>query len=218
VEEEEEEDEEPLLFEGQGLAAVTDEPVVMRGWEYFVSVVEDNVKTYNAEMDGNVDYATVFGDYASIMEMKLVGGEPLDFVYAHLGMAVRYYEGGWILSPDELPNIDAIKADMYPNILEAYTYEGKLLGLCYYASVEAMPLVNLKAFNALGYTEADYPATWDELYDQLYEFREKGAEYPFLPWWLIDWFGIPWAFYGEVENRGGHVVDPETHASMVTVD
>jgi multiple sugar transport system substrate-binding protein len=81
-----------------------------------------------------------------------------------------------------------------------------------------MVLVNLKAYNALGYTEADYPATWDEFYDQLYEMRDKGFEYPYLPQWPDEWFGISYSFTWEVLNRGGDVAHPETHEPMVTVD
>jgi ABC-type glycerol-3-phosphate transport system substrate-binding protein len=208
----------PLVLEGAGLAPVTDEPVIFKGWTYKPEIVEDNVNRYNTEMGGHVDYTTIAGDYPTLIETQLVAKEPLDIIYAFPEQAIRYYEGGWVVPADNLPNIGAIKADMYPNVLNELTYKGKLLGLSYFISVRGLVMVNLKAYKKLGFTEADYPATWDELYDQLYEFKDKGMKHAFLPWWVNDYFGAPWAFVWEVLDRGGMLADPETHQPMVTVD
>ena len=116
------------------LAPSSDETVFFRGWQYKTDIVQDNVERYNKALSGKVDYATVTGDYPAIMEQNLMAGAELDVLYANPSQAGRYYDGGWILPADELPNIDAIRADMYPNILEAWTYKGKLLGLSYFVS------------------------------------------------------------------------------------
>ncbi len=165
-----------------------------------------------------MDYATITGDYPALMEIKLMAGEPLDILYGNPQTLSRYFAGGWILPAEDLPNIDAIKADMYPNIRDALSYKGKLIGLSYFTTTSRMVAVNLKAYNALGYTEDDYPATWDELYDQLCEIREKGVEHAFLPMWYSLFDGTNYTFISEVENRGGHVAHPETHEPMLTVD
>ncbi len=110
------------------LKATSGEPVYFRGWQYKTDIVQDNVDRYNNEMDGHVDYATVTGDYPAIMEQNLMAGAELDVLYANPSQAGRYFDGGWIMPAEELPNIDEIKADMYPNILDAWTYKGKLVG------------------------------------------------------------------------------------------
>ena len=112
----------------QDLMASSGENVFFRGWQYKTDIVQDNVDRYNSNQSGQVDYATVTGDYPAIMEQNLMAGAELDVLYANPSQAGRYFDGGWILPAEELANIDAIKADMYPNILEAWTYKGKLLG------------------------------------------------------------------------------------------
>ena len=202
----------------QGLEAQSDETVFFRGWQYKTDIVQDNVDRYNNEQGGNVDYATVTGDYPAIMEQNLMAGAELDVLYANPSQAGRYFDGGWIMPAEALPNIDAIKADMYPNILDAWSYKGQLLGLSYFVSTRGVMHVNLKKYNELGYTDADFPANWDALYDQLYEMREKGLEQPFLPHWINEWYGISWAFDFEVMNRGGQVAHPDTHEPLLTTD
>ena len=202
----------------QGLEAQSDETVFFRGWQYKTDIVQDNVDRYNNEQAGNVDYATVTGDYPAIMEQNLMAGAELDVLYANPSQAGRYFDGGWIMPAEALPNIDAIKADMYPNILDAWSYKGQLLGLSYFVSTRGVMHVNLKKYNELGYTDADFPANWDALYDQLYEMREKGLEQPFLPHWINEWYGISWAFDFEVMNRGGQVAHPDNHEPLLTTD
>ena len=202
----------------EGLEAQSEETVFFRGWQYKTDIVQDNVDRYNGEQAGNVDYATVTGDYPAIMEQNLMAGAELDVLYANPSQAGRYFDGGWIMPAEALPNIDAIKADMYPNILDAWSYKGQLLGLSYFVSTRGVMHVNLKKYNELGYTDADFPANWDALYDQLYEMREKGLEQPFLPHWINEWYGISWAFDFEVMNRGGQVAHPDTHEPLLTTD
>ena len=204
--------------QAQSLEAESGESVFFRGWQYKTDIVQDNVDRYNGEQSGQVDYATVTGDYPALMEQSLIAGAELDVLYANPSQAGRYFDGGWIMPAEELDNIDAIKADMYPNILEAWTYKGKLLGLSYFVSTRGVMHVNLKKYGELGYSDADFPKDWDALYDQLYEMRDKGLEQPFLPHWINEWYGISWAFDFEVMNRGGEIADGETHEPLLTTD
>jgi ABC-type glycerol-3-phosphate transport system substrate-binding protein len=201
------------------LEAMTDYPIQFQGWQFATDVVQDNVARYNEEMGGNVTYSTIAGDYSSIMESKLIAGAPLDVLYGHTYDAVRYYEGGWLMPADELPNFEEeIRPDLYEHIAQYWTYDGHVLGLSYFTSVLGIVGVNLEKLDEAGLTQDDYPATWDELYDQLYEIRDAGIAHPFLPSWYNQQWGIPWAFLIEVLNRGGMTADPETHEPMLTVD
>jgi multiple sugar transport system substrate-binding protein len=208
-------EEAPMEFD---LKSVSGEVVEFQGWQFATDIVEGNVKRYNGEMNGKVVYSTIAGDYSAIMENKLLAGAPLDILYGHIYDAVRYYEGGWLMTVDELPNYEDIIADMYPNIAQYWTYDGHLLGLSYFTSVLGIVGVNLEKLEEAGLTPDDYPATWDELYDQLYKIRDAGIKHPFLPSWYNEQWGMAWAFLFEVLNRGGDIADPVTHVPMLTVD
>lgn len=211
-----------LLASGAAVAAdlgpVSDDPVFFRGWQFRTDVVQSNVDRYNSELGGHVDYVTVTGDYPSIMENSLIAGADLDMIYGNPSQAFRYFEGGWIVPADELPVSEAVLADMYPTIREAWSNDGKLLGLSYFVTTRGLVQVNLLKYGEAGFADANFPGTWDELYDQLYELRDKGIEVPYLPHWFNEWPGLPWAFTFEVLNRGGQVADAETHKPALTVD
>ena len=178
-----------------------------RGWQFRTDIVQENIERYNEALSGNVDYATVTGDYPTLMETMLIAGDDLDIIYANPSSAVRYYEGGWLLPASELANAEEIKADMFPNIHEAWTHKGKLLGLSYFVTTRGVIHVNTEKYAASGKSEADYPKTWDELIDQVLALAEAGVETPFLPHWFNEFHGISWGFNLEVMNRGGQVAD-----------
>ena len=192
--------------------------VFFRGWQFRTDVVQSNVDTYNQMFKGHVDYATVTGDYPSIMEKALIANQELDVLYANPSSAVRYNGGGWVLPASEMPNGKEIADGMYPNLREAWSVNGKLLGLSYFVSTRGCMATNLKPYLAAGFTEAQLPTNWDGLYDMVYALHEKGVATPYLPHWFGEYFGISWSFVFEVMNRGGQLADAETHKPMLTVD
>jgi ABC-type glycerol-3-phosphate transport system substrate-binding protein len=142
----------------------------------------------------------------------------LDILYGNPSQAVRYYEGGWIRPINELPIYKDVVAGMYPNILDAWSYKGKLLDLSYFVTTRGIIHVNLGKYTPAGFTDADFPKNWPELYALLYKLRDKGEKQPYPPHWFNEWYGINWAFAFEVMNRGGTVADGETHKPMLTLD
>jgi multiple sugar transport system substrate-binding protein len=200
------------------LKAESGQPVYFRGWEYRTDIVQDNVNRYNHEMNGKIDYATVTGDYPALMEKDLIAKANLDVFYANPSQAVRFLEGGWVMPVNEVPIYDTIVAGMYPNIREAWTHKGKLLGLSYFISVRGTMELYLDKYKKAGFDESQYPKDWSELYALLYKLRDKGEKQPYLPHWFNEWFGISWAFAFEVMNRGGTVADPDTHKPRLTAN
>jgi len=196
----------------------SDETVYFRGWPFRTDVVQSNVDTYNKTFGGKVDYATVTGDYPAIMEKALIANDQLDMLYANPSSAVRYMGGGWVLPASELPNGQEIADGMYPNIRDAWSVDGKLLGLSYFVSTRGCMHVFLKPYLAAGFTEDQLPTTWDAFYDLVYALKDKGVASPYLPHWFGEYYGISWAFAFEVMNRGGTVADPATHKPVMTVD
>jgi ABC-type glycerol-3-phosphate transport system substrate-binding protein len=208
----------PARAQALSLKAESGSPVFMRGWQFRTEVVQSNVDRYNKEMGGKVDYATVTGDYPSLMEKNLIAKADLDMLYANPSFCVRYYEGGWITPVDDLPDGKAVIDAMYPNIRDAWSYKGKLLGHSYYTSTRGLIAVNLEKYQKAGFDEGQFPKTWPELYAMLYKFRDKGEKQPYLPAWFNEWAGISWSFIFEVMNRGGTLAEAETHKPMMTVD
>ena len=200
------------------LKATSGKTVFMRGWQFRTDVVQSNVARYNETMNGKVDYATVTGDYPALMEQNLMAAAELDMLYANPSSACRYYDAGWLVPVSDLPNYEEIKADMLPNLLDAWSYKGKQLGLSYFASTRGTVVVNLEAYEKAGMSPADYPKNWDEVYDQIYALKEKGVAQPYLPHWFGEWYGISWGFVLEVMNRGGTIADGETHKPTITTD
>jgi ABC-type glycerol-3-phosphate transport system substrate-binding protein len=198
--------------------AQSGKPIYFRGWQFRTDIVQNNVDTYNSKFGGKVDYATVTGDYPSIMEKNLIASAELDVFYANPSNAVRYFEGGWVMPVDDLPNGKEIVDALYPNIRDAWTHKGKLLGLSYFVSTRGVMHVNLEKFNAAGFTDADFPRDWPAFYEMIYKLRDKGEKQPYLPAWFGEWFGISWSFVFETMNRGGTLADVETHAPLMTAD
>jgi ABC-type glycerol-3-phosphate transport system substrate-binding protein len=198
--------------------AQSGQPIYFRGWQFRTDIVQNNVDTYNSKFGGKVDYATVTGDYPSIMEKNMIASAKLDVFYANPSNAVRYLEGGWVMPVDDLPNGKEIVDALYPNIRDAWTHKGKLLGLSYFVTTRGVMHVNLEKFNAAGFTDADFPRDWPAFYEMIYKLRDKGEKQPYLPAWFGEWFGISWSFVFETMNRGGTLADVETHAPLMTAD
>ena len=204
--------------EAAKLRATSGQTVYFRGWQFATDVVQANANRYNSVENGHVDYATVTGDYPSLMEQSLIAKAPLDVFYANLYAAVRYSEGGWLMPAETLDIHDEVVADLLPQFKEAWTYKGKLLGLSYYASTRGAMFTNLLAYNKAGFADKDFPKDWDEFYEQLYALKAKGVDKPFLPMWYNEYYGISWAFILEVLNRGNSIADPDTHKPTLTTD
>jgi len=205
-----------LAQNGPSLEAGSGENVFFKGWQFRTDLVEQNVARYNSELKGKVQYQTVAGDYPSVMQNYLITGAEVDVLYGNPSQAVRYLEAGWLSPADDLPNFHDIVDDMYPNIRDAWSYKGKLMGLSYFVSNRGVVHTNMARFLESGLTEADLPKNWPELYQVLYKLRDRGQKQPFLPHWFNEWFGIGWGFAFEVMNRGGVVADPETHEPKLT--
>src|SRR5262249_13343357 len=142
----------------------------------------------------------------------------LDMLYANPSFCVRYFEGGWLTTPDQLAIGKDASDGMYDNIRDAWSYKGKLLGLSYYTSTRGIIHVNLEKYKKAGFEEAQYPKTWGGSSASPKMARTRGDSHPSLPAWLNEWAGISWAYNFEVLNRGGLLAAPETHKPMLTAD
>ncbi|MDQ6674741.1 MAG: ABC transporter substrate-binding protein [Chloroflexota bacterium] len=122
----------------------------------------------------------------------------------------RWYMAGWAWDLEGHWNVDQIKKDLYPAWKDALsTKDGKLLGLPYFQSVRGTMCTNEELLQKVGITSQEYPKTWEELYDQVYQIKKAGvSDTPLLPhWFATAWFGISWGFEFECGNRGAVLFD-----------
>ena len=101
----------------------------------------------------------VANDMAQQLSQGFAGGDPADVFYLAPEQLAGYASNGSLLAyGEDLKN----KSDFYDNLLQTFTYDGKL-----YAApkdVSTLQLViNTDMWSAAGLTDADYPTTWDEL-------------------------------------------------------
>jgi len=183
-------------------------PVVMRGWNYKVDVVQSDLKRFSDYYQENIDYQTVTGDFNSIITTMNITRQPLSFTYANPDTLARWSKSGWLHDFEAWWDVDKAKADMYPGWRDIATINGKLYGLPYFQSVRGTIVTNEVILGKVGINTSNYPTTYAELYDQCYQIKKAGAaKVPFLPHWFNAHYGLPWAFLFECQNQGAVVFD-----------
>lgn len=112
-----------------------------------------------SEKSGQKAKVSVANDLSQQLSQGFAGGDPADVFYLAPEQLAGYASNGSLLAyGDQLNNKD----DFYDNLLQTFTYDGKL-----YAApkdVSTLQLViNTDMWKAAGLTDADYPKTWDDL-------------------------------------------------------
>ena len=188
------------------------QPIIFRGWAYETATVEDNVKKFNAEYKENVDYKTLTGDYGVIIDTMLANKEPLDLYYAHEDTIPRHAPAGRLLDFEGWWDVEKAKADMYPSIKNALSWEGKLYALPYYTAIRACIMVNKALLKKTG-METVQLKSWPEFYDLCRQMKKEGvAQTPLLHHWFAPSWAAAWQFLWECQNRGIALFDFEQEA------
>ena len=131
--------------------AAPSEPLHFVGWQYNPQIVAENVETFKALYDENVDYELVPGEYHAVAETKLIAGQHIDMMYSEEDRIVRWNRAGWSRSLEGLPDLDAIKASMYAvNVRNMSLPDGGLGGLPYYTGFNSF-VCNGKHLDAAGH-------------------------------------------------------------------
>ncbi|MEA2634241.1 MAG: hypothetical protein QOH92_1008, partial [Chloroflexota bacterium] len=139
-------------------------------WPFGDEIVADNARIFTEQYGIKVRLQPTSGDYAAVIETKLVSGTRLDLFRAQRGQASRWFAAQWIRPIDDLPDLDQIKKEEFPGIgADALSWpDRKRLGLTYYNGGPYCMFRNEKVLSAGGYeataNPSDYPQTWDEIY------------------------------------------------------
>src|SRR5262245_55337750 len=165
-------------------------------WPFGDEIIAENARVYTEQYGPKVNLQPTSGDYAAVMETKLVSGTRLDLFRAQRGQASRWFAAQWIRPIDDMPDLDKIKKEEFPGIgADALSWpDRKRIGLTYYNGGPYCMFRNEKVLSAGGYeataNPADYPQTWDEIYKQAVALKKKGiVENPILPTWFKSWTG-----------------------------
>ncbi|QNG36455.1 extracellular solute-binding protein [Geodermatophilaceae bacterium NBWT11] len=120
--------------------------------------VQAQVDAYEQESGNTVDLQ-VAADLSQELAQGFAGGNPPDVFYLDASRLADQADAGNLYPYlDQVDDLD----DFYPNLVDAFTYDGTQYCLPKDFSTLALE-INDAAWSAAGLTEADYPTTWEEL-------------------------------------------------------
>jgi len=178
-------------------------PLTFVRWHYNDTAVTGYVKQFEQELNESVTEEILENvNYTSLVDAKFQAGEKFDLLYAVAGQEFRWLDLGYTQDLESMSEINKIKADFYPDILEDFKdMNGKLAGLPYFWCPMCNPYVNDAILEKAG-IGGQRPETWDELWAMARKVKSTGASrYPVLPHWAdVGLGGIGWAFLAEMSN------------------
>src|ERR1700744_157843 len=191
---------------GRPAMAAPSTPLTFIGWQYQPQIVEENVNTFKKLYDENVTYELVSGDYHPVAETKLTGGQHIDMLYAEEDHIARWHAAEWTRDLEGLPDIDAIKAGMFPVSVQSMSLpDGKLAGLPYYAGHNAF-IYNEEHLQKAGI--AAPPDSWDALIDACRKLKKDGiSDAPYNSAWGQKWPELSWSIFSCWYSEGAKVFD-----------
>ncbi|MDQ0392917.1 ABC transporter substrate-binding protein [Labrys monachus] len=191
---------------GRSAMAAPSAPLTFIGWQYQPQIVEENVDIFKKLYDENVTYELVSGDYHPVVETKLTGGQHIDMLYAEEDHIARWHAADWTRDLEGLPDIDAIKAGMFPVSVESMSLpDGKLAGLPYYAGHNAF-IYNEEHLQKAGI--AAPPDSWDSLIDACRKLKKDGiSDAPYNSAWGQKWPELSWSLFSCWYAEGAPVFD-----------
>ena len=189
----------------RGALAAPATPLSFIGWQYHPEIVEQNVDIFKKLYDENVTYELVSGDYHPVVETKLTGGQHVDMMYSEEDHIARWNAADWTRDLEGLPDIEAIKASMYPVAVTSLSLpDGKIAGLPYYAGYEAF-IYNEEHLQKAGVA---VPDSFDALLDACRKLKtDKISDAPYNSAWGQKWPELSWSLFGCWYSEGAKVFD-----------
>ena len=175
------------------------------GWQYHPEIVEQNVNLFKTLYDESVTYELVSGDYHPVVETKLTGGQHIDMMYSEEDHLARWHAADWTRDLEGLPDIDSIKASMYPVAVQSLSLpDGKLCGLPYYTGYEAF----IYNEEHLAKVSVGVPDSWDALIEACRKLKKNGiSDAPYNSAWGQKWSELSWSIFGCWYAEGAPVFD-----------
>lgn len=188
-------------------------PLNLVGWRFAPEIVQQHVRKFERLYNDDVDYELVAGEYPTVVETKLIGGQNYDMLYAEESHYERWLAGGWSRTLEDLPGVQDMKDGLVPFAVQGLsTREGELVALPYYSGHYSLfyneeHTSQLPRFNP--------PGTWEEVMELSREIKSRGiAEYPFLSNWGASWAFLSWALFAMWYSEGEPVFDEDDNPTF----
>jgi ABC-type glycerol-3-phosphate transport system substrate-binding protein len=190
----------------------SEDPILFGQWAWGPEIVRGYLDTFEDMYNENVAQEVFSGgDYGALLDIKFVTGAPLDVCYAFADNAHKWHYAGWIEDLNQvIENVDEIKKEMYPKVLEGLTaVDGALNGLPYFCDTATAPMANMAILREAG-LDNQLPRSFDELHEQCELLKKEGyADPPYVPFWTTESFGF-WDWFGHSHSLGDDMFDPKT--------
>ena len=184
-----------LLFDSQSVVLRDTDPTHRK--EISLTVLDS---TYLSSLDSSYyEFTAAHGDIAVVIDRNynpanvlqgMMNQDSTVDIYI-LDMASSQFNAlfrrGYMAELDSSSRLTSLVDTMYPAVAEAVRRDGRLV--CLPVSAYGYTLgINMKAFQKLGYTEADLPRTWDDFFrllDELPSRTEGSGVSPFMEWYTV---------------------------------
>lgn len=188
---------------GRSAWAAPATPLSFIGWQYQPQVASENVETFKKLYDENVAYELVSGDYHPVVETKLTGGQHIDMMYSEEDHLARWHTADWTRDLEGLPDIDAIKAGIFPVSIKSLSLpDGKLMGLPYYSGHNAF-VYNEEQLSKTGIA---VPDSFDTLIEACRKLKKDGvSDAPYNSAWGQKWSELSWSIFACWYSEGAPV-------------
>ncbi|MEM1589037.1 MAG: extracellular solute-binding protein [Candidatus Bathyarchaeia archaeon] len=184
-------------------------------WTYDLTRVKQHLQlfsewikeTHGIDVDIKLtDYP--FGQFDVNIAINFVGGSPFDVFYTSDHWLAKWRTAGWIVPIEDYMSIPE-KDDLIPYVQAAFTLDGKLYALPYYADVMIF-VYNTKMLQKAGFKSP--PTTWQEVFEYSRHLKEQGiVESPFwAPLKAVSWFEE--VIFAMLYGFGGDLFDDVTLA------
>jgi multiple sugar transport system substrate-binding protein len=192
---------------GKHASAAPSDPLSFVGWQYQPQIVEENVGIFSKLYDEKVNYELVTGDYHPVVETRLTGGQHYDMLYSEEDHIARWHTAGWIRDLEGLPDMDSIKASMFPVSVQSLSLpDGKIAGMPYYAGYNSF-IYNEEHLSKGG---VEVPTTWDGLLEVCRKLKaDKISDAPYHSAWGQKWPELSWSLFACFYSEGAKVFDKE---------
>ncbi len=156
-----------------------------------------------------------FQGYAQKVLTRVAGGVAPDVIAAEVNMFVDFATRGVLndLSPflEKDPTFD--RADFFPEVLDRFTYKGKLLAIPRDTAPFACVYLNLDLFDKEGVPYPTDDWTWSQFLELAKRFTKRDAE------GRITQYGFyGWAWQNFIYGNGGALVDDVRNPKRATLD
>jgi multiple sugar transport system substrate-binding protein len=177
------------------------------GWQYEPEIVANNVKIFEKLYDEKVNYELVTGNYPTVAETRLTGGQQYDMLYSEEDTIARWHAAGWIRDLEGLPGVDEVKKSLYRVSLQSMSLpDGKLCGMPYYAGYNSF----LYDEEALSKAKVDVPETWDDVLEACRKLKkDKISDTPYHASWQLQWPDMSWDIFAAWYSEGAKVFDDQ---------